>query len=79
MLQHPLSLTSVPNKNISLMTKLLKDIIQTAFAAALMTFVAFYIVGGVGEIKLAAFYAAGAASGAVINFFVSKKMTYESQ
>ena len=61
------------------MTKLLKDIIQTAFAAALMTFVAFYIVGGVGEIKLAAFYAAGAASGAVINFFVSKKMTYESQ
>ena len=61
------------------MTKLLKDIIGRAFAAALMSFFAIYIVGGVGEIKLAAFYAAaGAASGAVINFFVSKKMTYES-
>ena len=59
------------------MTKLLKDIIIRAFAAALMSFVTAYIITGVGEIKLAAFCAAGAASGAVINFFVSKKMTYE--
>jgi len=60
------------------MTKLLKDIIQTAFAAALMTFVASYIVGGVGEIKIAA-TVAGAASVSIIISFISKKMTYESQ
>ena len=60
------------------MTKLLKDIIIRAFVSALMSFVTVYIITGFGEIKLAAFCAAGAVSGAVINFFVSKKMTYES-